>query len=185
LLRGKSVFISTSDGKVIAHSSASVVLPDRTAGGNGVRFRLISELPGIEGMAAKRVSEPLTGTHSANVWETRADGHDYFVAVGHMSNLDWPWQLVVTVLKTGQLQAASQSTLILIGVIGLATLLACAIGYGMSRAIGVPVSRLLTNAQLARNGNIELMEDLKAGPREINEINEILRKLATQRRKGQ
>jgi Cache domain len=184
LLKGKSVFISTSGGKVIAHSRANVVLPDSTASGNGVRFRLISELPGIEGMAAKRLSEP-TATQAANVWETEADGHEYFVAVGHMSNLDWPWQLVVTVPKTRELQPASQSTLILIGVIGLATLFACVIGYAMSRAIGGPVSQLLTNAQLARNGNIEVMEDLKTGPREINEINEILRGLAAQRRKGQ
>jgi hypothetical protein len=184
LLKGKSVFISTSGGKVIAHSRANVVLPDSTAGGNGVRFRLISELPGIEGMAAKRLSEP-TATQAANVWETEADGHEYFVAVGHMSKLDWPWQLVVTVPKTRELQPASQSTLILIGVIGLATLFACVIGYAMSRAIGGPVSQLLTNAQLARNGNIEVMEDLKTGPREINEINEILRGLAAQRRKGQ
>jgi hypothetical protein len=37
-----------------------------------------------------------------------------------------PWQLVVTVPKTGQLEPASKSTFILIGAIGLATLLACA-----------------------------------------------------------
>jgi hypothetical protein len=67
LLRGKSVYISTSEGKVIAHSSASVVLP-ATAGDSALRFRTISELPGIEGTASKRLSEP-TGTRSANVWE--------------------------------------------------------------------------------------------------------------------
>jgi hypothetical protein len=140
-------------------------------------------LPGIEGTAGKRLSE-LTGTRSANVWEAEADGRPYFVAAGQMSNVDWPWQLVVTVPKTRQLEPASESAVTLIGAIGLATLFACAIGYAMSRAIGAPVTQLLENAQLARNGNIELMEDVKTGSREIDEIGEILKELATQRRKG-
>jgi Cache domain len=182
LLRGKSVYIATSDGKVIAHSNAKVLLPDSTAGDQALRFRLISELPGIEGKAAKRLSEA-TGTRSANVWEEEADGQHYFVAVGRMSNLDWPWQLVVTVPKTRQLEPASQSTLLLIGVVSLALLFACAIGYAMSRAIGGPVTQLVTNARMARNGNIELMADVNSGSREIRETDEILREFATQRRR--
>jgi Cache domain len=182
LLRGKSVYISTSEGKVIAHSSASVVLP-ATAGDSALRFRTISELPGIEGTASKRLSEP-TGTRSANVWEEEVGGQHYFVAVGQMSNIDWPWQLVVTVPKTGQLEPASKSTVFLIGIVGLATLFACAIGYVMSRVIGAPVTQLLTNAQQARIGNIELMEDVNTGSREIDEIGKILKEFATQRRKG-
>ena len=187
LLKGKSVYISTSEGKVIAHSNASVVLPDSAAGDNALRFRTISELPRIEGRLAdgvrKRLSEPV-GTGSANVWEAEADGQHYFVAVGQMSNKDWPWQLVVTVPKTGQLEPASKSIFILIGAIALATLLACAIGYAMSRAIGAPMARLLTNAQLARKGNIELMEDVTSGSREIDETDKILKELATQQRRG-
>jgi hypothetical protein len=131
----------------------------------------------------KRLSEP-TGTRSANVWEAEADGQLYVVAVGQMSNIDWPWQLVVTVPKTRQLEPASESTIILIGVIGLATLFACAIGYAMSRAIGVPMAQLLTNAWLARNGNIELMEDVNTGSKEIAEIDEVLKEFARRRRKG-
>ena len=187
LLKGKSVYISTSEGKVIAHSNASVVLPDSAAGDNALRFRTISELPRIEGRLAdgvrKRLSEPV-GTGSANVWEAEADGQHYFVAVGQMSNIDWPWQLVVTVPRTGQLEPASKSIFILIGAIALATLLACAIGYAMSRAIGAPMARLLTNAQLARKGNIELMEDVTSGTREIDETDKILKELATQQRRG-
>jgi hypothetical protein len=187
LLKGKSVYISTSEGKVIAHSNASVVLPDSAAGDNALRFRTISELPRIEGRLAdgvrKRLSEPV-GTGSANVWEAEADGQHYFVAVGQMSNKDWPWRLVVTVPKTGQLEPASKSIFILIGAIALATLLACAIGYAMSRAIGAPMARLLTNAQLARKGNIELMEDVTSGSREIDETDKILKELATQQRRG-
>jgi hypothetical protein len=55
----------------------------------------------------------------------------------------------------------------------------------MSRAIGAPMAQLLTNAQLARNGNIELIEDVKTGSREIGEIDEILKEFAMlRRRKG-
>ena len=184
LLRGKSVYISTSEGKVIAHSSASVVLPDSASGDNALRFRVISELPGIEGTLDERVRKGL-GTRSANVWEADADGQNYFVAVGRMSNIDWPWQLVVTVPRARQLEPASGSTIILIGVIGLAALFACAVGYAISRAIGAPMAQLLTNAQLARNGNIELMEDVNTGSREIGEIDEILKEFAMlRRRKG-
>ena len=184
LLGWKSVYISTSEGKVIAHSHASVVLPDSAAGDNALRFRVISELPGIEGTLDERVRKGL-GTRSANVWEADADGQNYFVAVGRMSNIDWPWQLVVTVPRARQLEPASGSTIILIGVIGLAALFACAVGYAMSRAVGAPMAQLLTNAQLARNGNIELMEDVNTGSREIGEIDEILKEFAMlRRRKG-
>jgi len=184
LLRGKSVYISTSDGKVIAHSNINVILPNSVAGDDTLRFRDVSELPGIESAAGKRLSE-LTGARSTSVWEADADGQRYFVAVGQMSNIDWPWHLVVTVPKTRQLEAASESTIILLGVIGLATLFACAIGYATSRAIGTPVTQLLMNAELARNGDIELMSDVKTGSREINKIDKILKELATQlRRKG-
>ena len=183
LLRGKSVFIATSEGKVIAHSNASVVLPDSAAGDNAHRFRVISELTGVEGTTSKRISESI-GRQSASVWEAEADGQHYFVAVGQTSNIDWPWQLVVTVPKTRQLEPASESTTILIGIIGLAALLACAIGYAMSRAIGAPITQLLTNAQLARNGNIELMQDVNAGSGEIDKIDKILKEFARQRRKG-
>ena len=102
-----------------------------------------------------------------------------------MSNIDWPWQLVVTVPKTRQLEPASGSAIILIGVIGLALLFACAVGYAMSRAIGVPMAQLVTNAQLSRNGNIELIEDVNTGSKEVGEINKILKELAMlRRRKG-
>jgi hypothetical protein len=100
-----------------------------------------------------------------------------------MSNIDWPWQVVVTVPKTQQLEPASKTTITLIGVIGLATLLGCAIGYAMSRAIGAPVTKLLANAQLARNGNIELMTDVNSGSQEIDKIDGILKEFATERRR--
>jgi hypothetical protein len=185
LLEQKSVYISTTEGKVIAHSNASVVLPGSTAGDNTLRFRVISELPGVEGTLAKsvlkRLSEPV-GTRSSNVWEAEADGQHYFVAVGQMSNIDWPWQVVVTVPRTGLLPPASQSTSILIGAMGLAALLAFAVGYVTSRAISEPMTHLLSNARLARKGNIEFMEDVDTGLREIDETNEILKELATQQR---
>jgi hypothetical protein len=61
---------------------------------------------------------------------------------------------------------------------------ACLVGYAMSRAIGTPMAKLLMNAQLARNGNIELMEEVNSGSREIDETNKILKELATQQRLG-
>ncbi|WP_456780945.1 hypothetical protein [Bradyrhizobium sp. USDA 3315] len=102
-----------------------------------------------------------------------------------MSSIDWPWQLVVTVSSTAQLKPTSGSTLTLIGVIGLATLFACAVGYAMSRTLGAPMTQLLTNAQLARNGNIELMNDVNISSKEIGEVNEVLKEFAMlQRGKG-
>ena len=185
LLERKSIYISTTEGKVIAHSNASVVLPGSTAGDNSLRFRAISELPGVEGTLAesvlKQLSEPV-GTRSSNVWEAEADGQHYFVAVGPMTNIDWPWQVVVTVPRTGLLQPASQRTGVLIAAMGLAALLAFFIGYATSRAIGASMTQLLSNARLARNGNIELMEDVNTGLREIDETSEILKELATQQR---
>ena len=187
LLGEKSVYICTSEGKVIAHSNAGVVLRDSAAGNSANRFRDISELSGIEGKLAERVREQLrdsAGMRSAKVSEAEVDGQHYFVAVGGMSNVDWPWQVVVTVPRNRQLEPASETNIILIGFIGLATLLAFAIGYAMSRAIGAPMGQLLTNAKLARNGNIELMDELNTGSMEIDETDKILKEFATQRRHG-
>jgi len=48
----------------------------------------------------------------------------------------------------------------------------------------VPLAQLLTNAQLARNGNIELMGEVKTGSKEVDEIDKILKEFAVLRRKG-
>lgn len=184
LLEGKSVYIATKDGKVIAHSNANVVAAS-TSGDNTLRFRTISELPGAEGTLAptvlKRLAEPAS-PQASNVWEAEADGQRYYVAVGRMSNIDWPWQVVVTVPRTGLVQPASDSTSILIVAMSLAILLAVGIGYATSRSISVPMARLLSNAQLARKGNVALMESAKTGLKEIHETNAILLELATRQR---
>jgi hypothetical protein len=44
------------------------------------------------------------------------------------------------------------------------------------------MTHLLSNARLARKGNIEFMEDVDTGLREIDETSEILKELATQQR---
>lgn len=185
LLNEKSVYISTSDGKVIAHSNASVVMPDSAAGRDALRFRNISELPGSEGQLAGAVrqwlAKPAT-TRGAAVWEASAGGQRYFVAVGKMSNIDWPWQLVVMVPRTKQLELGSDSNIFLIAALGFATLFAFAVAYATSRAVGAPLALLLANARQARQGNIELMDDLNTGASEIDETNEILKALAAQRR---
>jgi hypothetical protein len=46
------------------------------------------------------------------------------------------------------------------------------------------MTQLLEDAQLARNGNIELMGDMNTGFREIDETDKILKEFATQRRRG-
>jgi hypothetical protein len=186
LLGQKTIYICTSEGKVIAHSNTTAVLAGGAAGNNVERFRQISELPGIDGKLAETVRRQLlesAATRSTNVSEVDVDGQHHFVAVGRMSNVDWPWQLVVTVPRTQQLEPASGANIILVGVIGLATLLACAIAYAMSRAIGAPMAQLLTNGKLARNGNIELMEEINTGSPEVDETNKILKEFAGQRRR--
>src|SRR5262245_6317357 len=54
------------------HSNASVVLPDSAAGDNALRFRVISELPGIEGRLAegvrKRHTLSLTQPQKRELW---------------------------------------------------------------------------------------------------------------------
>ena len=185
LLNEKAVYISTADGKVIAHSGASVVMPGSAAGGDALRFRDISELPGAEAKLVERVREQLSkpaAARATTVWEAQADGRHYFVAVGKMSSINWPWQLVVMVPKTRQLELGADSNMFLIGALAIATVFSLAVAYAVSRAIGAPLGQLLANARLARNGNIELMDELNTGSAEIDETDKILKELATFRR---
>ncbi|HEX5213072.1 MAG TPA: cache domain-containing protein [Pseudolabrys sp.] len=185
LLNEKTVYISTADGKVIAHSGASVVMPDSAAGRDALRFRDISELPGAEGKLVDRVREQLSkpaAPRATAVWEAQADGRHYFVAVGKMSSINWPWQLVVMVPRTRQLEVGAESNLFLIGALAFSTLFSLAVAYATSRAVGAPLGQLLANARLARNGNVELMDDLNTGSEEIDETDKILKELAAVRR---
>ena len=183
-LRG-SAFIATSEGEVIAHSSADLVTPDNAAGDDSLRFRKISELGGIEGRLGERVLARFSQTSEtgpASVWEEASDDGDHFVAVGQMSKVNWPWQLVVTAPKTGQLEVGRTTNLILIGVILVATALACLVGYALSHKAGALLKTLHRNAVLARNGNIELMAEMATGDKEIDETAAVLYDLGKQRR---
>ncbi len=184
---GGSAFIATSEGAVIAHSNAELATPVGTAGNGDLRFRNVSELGGvgsaISGQLIARLAEQ-QGGNATTVWEEEAEGEDYFVAVGQMSDAKWPWQTVVIVPKTGQMEIGHTSNLLLIGVILLATALACIFGYLLSRSIGKPLATLHRNALLARNANIEIMDKLATGSKEIDETAAVLYDLAAQRRRG-
>jgi len=185
---GGSAYIATSEGEVIAHSNAEFVTPSSTAAGDSLRFRKVSELSGIEGAIGEGILARFSDEPSANpvnVWEEESNGLAYIVAMGQMSNVSWPWQIIAIVPQTRQSDVGRAGNLILIAVIFLATALACLVGYFVSRSIGRPLAVLRRNAMLARNGNIELMAKLATGCKEIDETADSLYDLAArQRREG-
>lgn len=183
---GGSAYIVTPEGEVIAHSGVDPVLPDSVAGDDSLRFRKVTDLRGIEGTVGERVlarvSSP-AGATTPIIWEEESDGTDYFVAIGRMSNMSWPWQITVIVPAKRLVEVARASNLILVGVILLATALACAVGYALSQSIGRPLAVLHRNAKLARHGNIEVMDEVASGYKEIRETADTLRDLAELRRR--
>lgn len=52
----------------------------------------------------------------------------------------------------------------------------------IAQRIGRPLVALHRDAQVARQGNVELMDDLQSGYREIDDTHEILRAFAAERR---
>ncbi len=183
-LRG-TAFITTADGAVIAHSSADVVVP--VAGDDKLRFRSISELGGVESAVATRILSTFSqsaGAGPAAVWEEELEDGDLFVAAGRMLEVSWPWMLVVTAPKTDQLEVGRGSSLMLIAVLLLAVALAGLIGFGLSRSAGSLLARLHRNAQLARNGNVELMDLDTTGDKDVDETLAALHELARYRREG-
>lgn len=184
-MRG-TAYIATAEGDVIAHSGVGYEISAKSPSDDSLRFRNIAELGGIEGVVGAqilaRVSEQ-SGASPTRVWEEAAEGQDYFVAIGGTAETKWPWQIVVIVPKTGQIEVGQASNFILIGVIFLATAFACLIGYALSRHIGRPLAALHRNAKLARNGNVEVMEKIETGSKEIDETADILHDFAAQRRR--
>ena len=183
---GGSAFIVAPGGEVIAHNAVAPVLPDSAAGDDSLRFRKVTELNGIDGPLGDKIvarsSEP-AGANAPVVLEAASGGQDYFVAMGQMTNANWPWQIIAMVPEKSLVEVARASNLLLIGVILLATALACAIGYGLAQSIGRPIAALHANAKFGRNGNIELMEDVASGYEEIGDTADILYELAEQRRR--
>jgi Cache domain len=183
---GGSAYIAMPDGEVIAHSGADLIT--NAAGGNdSLRFRKIGELGGVEGALGDRVLTRFAeqaNTDVPAVWEEDSGGQEYFVAVGRMPDAHWPWLIVVIAPQAGLAEVAGASNLVMIGVVLLATLLACAIGYAMSRSFGRPLAALHRNAKLARRGNIEVMDEIASGYTEIDETADSLYGLAEQIRHG-
>jgi hypothetical protein len=175
-------YIVTEQGKVIAHSDAEPVMQGSGQSGDAPRFRTTAELGGVEGALDKAIFEqqsnnPSDSTHMA-VWDADFEGQDYLVAVGQMANINWPWRVVVITpgsVKQGAVQGAGISLFSAVFLVGV---LACIIGYAVSRSIGRPLEILHANAKLARRGNMELMEPAETTAKEIAETDEALHDLA-------
>lgn len=112
------------------------------------------------------------------IWDADFEGQGYFVAAGQMANVNWPWQLVVIAPKSIGPGALQRVVIMLYGSIFLAGILACTVGYAVSRSIGRLLELLHTNALLARHGNIEVMEPVATTAKEIAETNQALHHLA-------
>jgi hypothetical protein len=183
---GGSAYIATPDGEVIAHSGADLIT-DAAAGNDTLRFRKIGELSGVEGALGDRVLARFaeqSNTDVPAVWEEDSGGQAYYVAVGRMPDVNWPWLIVVIAPQASLAEVAGASNMVMIGVVLLATLLDCTIGYALSRSIGRPLAALQRNAKLARRGNIEVMDEIASGYTEIDETADSLYGLAEQIRHG-
>ena len=182
---GGSAYIATTEGKVIANSSTDLVVPASASGNDNLRFRTVAELGGVAGTAVDQLAAQAAeqaGSDMAVVREEEADGRDYFIAVGQMSDINRPWKVVVIAPKTSQMEVGGTSNLLFIGIVLLVSALACIAGYLLSRSFGRPLTTLRRNALLARNGNIEMMQPVNTGYREIDETANALYDMAKQRR---
>ena len=183
--KGGSAFIVAPEGDVIAHSSAGLVLPDSTASDDSLRFRKVAELDDVAASVGDTIRARLSanaGAAAPRVWEDTSGEQRQFVAMARMSNANWPWQTIAIVPAKGMTEVASGSNLVLVGIILLATALACALGYALAQSVGQPLATLGHNAKLARGGNVELMDDLSTGYTEISDTDDTLRELAQLRR---
>ena len=183
--KGGSAFIVAPEGDVIAHSSAGLVLPDKAASDDSLRFRKVAELDDVAASVGDTIRARLSanaGAAAPRVWEDTSGEQRQFVAMARMSNANWPWQTIAIVPAKGMTEVASGSNLVLVGIILLATALACALGYALAQSVGQPLATLGHNAKLARGGNVELMDDLSTGYTEISDTDDTLRELAQLRR---
>jgi len=186
LALGGSAFIATAAGEVIAHSGIGLVLPDAAAGSDSLRLRTVAELPGAEGLLGQRIlarSAEQPGDGWAGVWEESAEDADFFVAAGRMADPQRPWLIGAIMPQAGRTEVASGSDWGLIGVILLATGLASLVGYVLSRRVGGALATLHDNALLARKGNVEVMDPLATGYKEIDETAVVLVEMAEQQRR--
>lgn len=184
--RGKAAFVVTADGEVVAHSSPDLVLSAPGTDDGTLRLRKITELDAVDGAVREAVAARSGEVASAKapiVWKQETAQGDAFVALGRMRGDDWPWRVVTVVPETGLMEAGRGSNLLLAAVILLATALAAAIGYALGQSIGRPLTTLRANANLARRGNVELMEEVRSGYGAIDEIDDALHELGKVRRR--
>ena len=181
----RSAFVVSPEGEIISHSDLDTVLSDNDTENDKPRFIKITELEGIDPAIRDDIVLRLADQSTPDVpavWEKQTDDGDYIIAVGQISNANWPWRVVTVLPETDVIGATSGSDWILVGIILLATTLAITIGYLLASSIGQPLTILLTNAKLARNGNIELMEEVASGYEEIDGTDAALVELGEIRR---
>jgi hypothetical protein len=183
-----TAYIVTDQGKVIAHSNADLVTMAGAQSGDAPRFRTISELGGAEAALDDRILEQFNQqSDSARlaIWDANVGGEDYFVGAGQVTSINWPWQVVVIAPRSLGEGAASRAGIMLYSALFIAFVLACIVGYAVSRHVGRPLELLRANARVARQGNFEIMKPLKTSAEEITETNEALHHLATLYRRKQ
>ncbi|RST82806.1 hypothetical protein EJC49_23125 [Aquibium carbonis] len=177
----RSAFIISRDDEIISHSSIDTVLPGGVSDDAMPRFLRLAELQTADQSIRDGIRDRLSNlsdASAASVWQQTSEGGDYVVAVGRISSAKFPWQIVTIRPAADMTQVASGSAMVLILIAFLATSVAIAVGYILARSIGRPLGVLWTNAKLARNGNIELMEETRSGYEEIDETSAILQDLA-------
>lgn len=177
----RSAFIISRNDEIISHSSIDTVMPGGTSDDDAPRFLMLAELPIADQSVREEIRDRISNrsaTGESAVWQQVSEDGEYVLAVGRTSSPNWPWQ-IVTIQPAADVKAvASGSAMILILIAVLTTTVSIAIGYILARSIGRPLGLLWTNAKLARNGNVELMEKTRSGYEEIDETSAILRELA-------
>lgn len=181
----RTAFVVSSDGEIFSHSDIVTVLSGELTDDGKPRFLNLTELdnikPSIRDGIVARVSDTSAADAQA-VWQEQSGDGNHIIAVGRIASANWPWNIVAIFPETDIIGISSGSDLSLIGIALLATALAIAIGYILAQSIGRPLTVLRNNANMARNGNIELMEEVNSGYDEINGTAVVLAELGEMRR---
>jgi hypothetical protein len=109
---------------------------------------------------------------------------NYHVAKGTASIVDWPWLVGAIIPNERLIDFGSADIAILLAVALSVTLLAAICALLVAHSIGKPLLVLRRNAEFARNGNLELMEDVGSSAPEIRVTADVLQQFAQTRRSG-
>ena len=184
---GGPAFIMRRNGDVLAQGTGKIVLAVTTGDKTDLRFRRAEELEGVAGGAGATLMQRLSGGMDVSapmVWQYEDGGTSHQVGSAQLSNVNWPWVVNVMVPEEGLARSARTTSLFLVVIAVMAVILACAIGYAISRRLGGSLAALKRNADWARHGNVELMQPVDSGYAEIDDTDAALQDLAARRRAG-